>query len=59
MGWVKLGGAGAASAGGGWGWIVQGLMRTLTVGVVQVVTVADILLVTGALVPGDTKMTLT
>ena len=38
---------------------MQGLMRTLTVGVVQVVTVADILLMTGALVPGDTKMTLT
>ena len=29
-------------------------MRTLTVGVVQVVTVADVFLVTGSLVPGDT-----
>ena len=32
---------------------MQGLMHTLTIGVVQVVAVTDVLLVTSSLIPAD------
>ena len=50
-------GAGAGNVRGLRGKLVQGLMHTLTIGVVQVVAITDVLLVACSLVPADKTTT--
>ena len=50
-------GAGAGKSRGRRGRVVQGLMHTLTIGVVLIVAITNVLLVACSLIPADRKTT--